>query len=365
MHSASLQSRGTTHRWRYSTPAMEAHAVAARAERGVERGDDRVALLAAHVTGREVDHAAGRVAVGERDEVAAVRDLVGTELDAHRRGLDRRAAGVVLGGVVSEDRHVADVAARRQPVRDDARPADLRLARRAPAGSEAAPPRAACVHRARRARHRRNRRERTPRTSWAAMLRSGLAASAMRGRAQCRTTPTYAPPMRKPLLVVVVVACVLGACSSSKQDRARRRPATRDHDRRADDLHVDTDVDDRQARGPELRRRADQAHRDRDRAREAGRRSRRATARARSTSPTRSATSAPSRAASSLPHRVLDLRGQVSDGNEQGLLGLTFSPDGTQLYVDFTDTDRRHARAGVRDEGRRRRRRVACASCCS
>jgi glucose/arabinose dehydrogenase len=36
--------------------------------------------------------------------------------------------------------------------------------------------------------------------------------------------------------------------------------------------------------------------------------------------------------------RVLDLRGHVSGGNEQGLLGLTFSPDGTHLYVDFTDT---------------------------
>jgi Glucose/sorbosone dehydrogenases len=38
-----------------------------------------------------------------------------------------------------------------------------------------------------------------------------------------------------------------------------------------------------------------------------------------------------------LPTRVLDLRGQVSGGNEQGLLGLTFSPDGTHLYIDFTD----------------------------
>jgi glucose/arabinose dehydrogenase len=38
-----------------------------------------------------------------------------------------------------------------------------------------------------------------------------------------------------------------------------------------------------------------------------------------------------------LPARVLDLRGQVSQGNEQGLLGLTFSPDGSHLYIDFTD----------------------------
>ena len=37
------------------------------------------------------------------------------------------------------------------------------------------------------------------------------------------------------------------------------------------------------------------------------------------------------------PARVLDLRGKVSTGNEQGLLGLTFSPDGTHMYIDFTD----------------------------
>ena len=37
------------------------------------------------------------------------------------------------------------------------------------------------------------------------------------------------------------------------------------------------------------------------------------------------------------PTRVLDLRGHVSTGNEQGLLGLAFSPDGTHLYIDFTD----------------------------
>lgn len=35
---------------------------------------------------------------------------------------------------------------------------------------------------------------------------------------------------------------------------------------------------------------------------------------------------------------VLDLRGSVSGGNEQGLLGLAFSPDGRRMYVDYTDT---------------------------
>jgi glucose/arabinose dehydrogenase len=34
---------------------------------------------------------------------------------------------------------------------------------------------------------------------------------------------------------------------------------------------------------------------------------------------------------------VLDLSGEVSLGGEQGLLGLTFSPDGAFLYVNYTD----------------------------
>ena len=34
---------------------------------------------------------------------------------------------------------------------------------------------------------------------------------------------------------------------------------------------------------------------------------------------------------------VLDLSGDVSSGSEQGLLGLTFSPDGGRLYVNYTD----------------------------
>ncbi len=34
---------------------------------------------------------------------------------------------------------------------------------------------------------------------------------------------------------------------------------------------------------------------------------------------------------------TLDIRGQVSLGNEQGLLGMAFSPDGSELYVNFTD----------------------------
>src|SRR5262249_34415611 len=36
---------------------------------------------------------------------------------------------------------------------------------------------------------------------------------------------------------------------------------------------------------------------------------------------------------------VLDIRGMISSGGERGLLGVTFSPDGSHLYVDYTDTN--------------------------
>lgn len=39
------------------------------------------------------------------------------------------------------------------------------------------------------------------------------------------------------------------------------------------------------------------------------------------------------------PRVVLDLTGSVSEGSEQGLLGLAFSPDGRFLYVNYTDPE--------------------------
>ena len=44
------------------------------------------------------------------------------------------------------------------------------------------------------------------------------------------------------------------------------------------------------------------------------------------------------RGAATDPSPVLDLSGEVSAGSEQGLLGLVFSPDGSKLYVNYTDT---------------------------
>ncbi len=95
-------------------PGVEADPVAAAAQRGVERGDDRVALLVGRVAGGEVHHDV----VLDGDEVATKRDFVGAERHTHRRGFDRCPAGVELRGVVPQDGHVADIAAGGQPVRD-------------------------------------------------------------------------------------------------------------------------------------------------------------------------------------------------------------------------------------------------------
>lgn len=39
------------------------------------------------------------------------------------------------------------------------------------------------------------------------------------------------------------------------------------------------------------------------------------------------------------PDEVLDISDDVSNGGEQGLLGITFSPDGSKLYVHYTNRD--------------------------
>ena len=41
----------------------------------------------------------------------------------------------------------------------------------------------------------------------------------------------------------------------------------------------------------------------------------------------------------SIVRTVLDLQGQVSGRNEQGLLGLAFAPDGSTIYVNYTDVN--------------------------
>src|SRR4029077_4482204 len=70
-----------------------------------------------------------------------------------------------------------------------------------------------------------------------------------------------------------------------------------------------------------------------------------ATVTTRSTWPSRRGAAPPSRAgrvrairAGALdPTPVIDLRDTIASGGERGLLGLTFSPDGATLYVDYTN----------------------------
>ena len=60
--------------------------------------------------------------------------------------------------------------------------------------------------------------------------------------------------------------------------------------------------------------------------------------------------------------------GPLSHGNEEGLLGITFSPDGTKLYVDYTDpSNNTHVdEYTMRGEaGGARRRAGSCSSCSS
>src|SRR5437016_12029454 len=88
---------------------IEANTVTPAPELGVERRDDGRALLTRRMTGGEVDHRR-RYGVVQRDQVATECDVVGAELDAHRRRLDGSAPGMEARRVVPEDRHVADVA---------------------------------------------------------------------------------------------------------------------------------------------------------------------------------------------------------------------------------------------------------------
>ena len=65
---------------------MERHAVAP--ELLVERGDHLGRVLRRRMAAGEVDH---RAVVADRHEIAAVRDLVGTQPQSERGRLDRRA----------------------------------------------------------------------------------------------------------------------------------------------------------------------------------------------------------------------------------------------------------------------------------
>ena len=94
------------------------------AQLGLNRFHQRPALGAGDVAGREV----GEPSVADRHQVAADRPVVGTELDAHGRGLQRSPARVIPLGVVAEQAERRHVAGRQEPVGNVPRPADDPLA---------------------------------------------------------------------------------------------------------------------------------------------------------------------------------------------------------------------------------------------
>ena len=164
VQSASTQSAGATMMWRYSTPAWKRHLAAELLVQGL---DDRRGVVAGRMAAGEVDH---RAVAADGDEVAAIRDLVGAELEAQRRGLDRCPTGVEAAPGRSRR---STCCRHRCPAAGPAgspRPDRHGLGRRASATSASTRPRAACGLRVSRAVRRRTRRARTPRTSLAARL---------------------------------------------------------------------------------------------------------------------------------------------------------------------------------------------------
>ena len=261
----------------------------------------------------------------------------GAELDAHRRGLDRRATGVVARGVEAEDRHVADVAARRQTGRDHRGPADLGRAPRARPGAACARLRAACGRRAR--------------ASGTSAQPSGTnttyfiaAHHTVRAGAGSPAAGAATRSLRR---------CVpSGSRSCARARRVQQRLVARQRRRRLRRRRVPRPTDDRAVdhddRTPSTRRRRPAARtRPRRRARRAH-------------DPSSSGLDSPVALAWRAHDtrmfvaeqagrvRVVDADGQLSPtpvltvgplshGNEEGLLGITFSPDGSKLYVDYTD----------------------------
>ena len=317
------------------------------------------------MAGREVDHDR-RVVVGERDEVAAVRDLVGPELDAHRRGLDRRATGVVAGGVEAEDRHVADVAARREPGRDDRGPADVGARRER--GE---------------ARHARG----FERRAVAELGQRDVGATVGNEHDVLHRRASYGVPRRRPVAcrACVARASSLGArrAASSVRSRSpraaagrRRRPRRPSRSRRRA-RHRPRRPRPRRRRRATRRRTTDapprptsprvhvDAHPGRVRVSTARSRSRGAR-----TTRTCSSPSRPGRV------RVVDANGQLSPTPVAHRRSAVARQRGgpprhhvlarrTKLYVDYTDPGERHARRRVHDARRGRASRRRGASCSS
>ena len=221
VQSASAQSAGATRMWRYCTPGCSSiPPPAAATERGVEGFDHGGGLLGGRMAAGEVDH---RPVVADRRQVAAVGDRSGGNRRPSAARFDRRAAGVELGRVVAEDRHVADVAARWHPGRDHGGPADLAAQRVRPAWAST-PPRGRVRPSARRPGGPHIRRARTPRTSRCAVWQSAPAAPeplVKRRRGRTRPDPVTEPTVGRTTARTWARMASTSAGSTSKRSLGR------------------------------------------------------------------------------------------------------------------------------------------------
>ena len=292
--------------------------------------------------GREVDH---RAVGSEGDEVAAVRDLVRGQVDPHRRGFDRAPGrcGTRAGRSRGSRGCPTSLPGGSPPGITFARPTSLRRGKRVEVRQRGGLERRAAAELRRPAR-RHSRRERAPRISRGEAYATIVRAARLDTVGRCRRRLVQSARRRS-----VRRRLLVAGCSERRRLEQRRRPPPR----------------------------------------RAGRPPRRAGPRRRPPRPTspRSTSSSPQiaelerpiamtvragdddalrhregRAAPRHPRRPArsdagarhQLDGRTASGNEQGLLGLAFSPDGTKLYVHYSQPQRRHPRRRVR--GRRRRR---------
>ena len=227
------------------------------------------------------------------------------------------ATGVVLGGVVAEDREVPDIAPGWKAIGDDIGQTDFAAPRAQRAGA-CGQPRAGCGRRARRAARRHNHRAPGRCTS------SGPWYAAANERPPTDTVP----PVRLPRVACSIgVVLAVGALGSSAGRAATTAPMLKLTKVAA--LTGTTAMSVRA--GDAALYLTEQAGKVR-----AIRRGKLVTA------------------------PVVDLTDVVSqDGGERGLLGLAFSTDGSNLYVDYTARRRQHARRRARHGSPRRRSEVA------
>ena len=206
---------------------IEAHTVATAAERGVERVDDRAALLARRMTGREVDHRGG-LASSIVTRLQRYATSSGAELDAHRRGFDRARAGVELapGRTRGSPCCPTSLPGGRPSGITAARPTSLRAASAARCGHRRRLERRPAVE-LRRGARRHTHRERARRTSSAvhAYGDGSVRRAASRYRRRDHALPPAVPDRHPRHRACRSAGLLVASCSDSGGARPRSSPA--------------------------------------------------------------------------------------------------------------------------------------------